>query len=955
MEVQLKMASLLTLSIAAIVVHAILFASIFDIYFTSPIEQGAQPQYYGMDPPAKRLVLFVADGLRADTVFSLNEDGSSPAPFIRKMIEFKGRWGVSHTHVPTESRPGHVALIAGFYEDVSAVTRGWQENPVEFDSLFNQSRHTWSWGSPDILPMFAKGAAAGRVDTFMYDAALEDFADSDPSKLDTWVFERVEEMFEQSKSKPDLASQLQQDGIVFFLHLLGIDTNGHAHRPTSIEVIENLQLVDKGINNIVKLIDSYYGDDKTAFVFTSDHGMTDWGSHGAGLPEETMTPIVCWGAGIKSPRKNSHTDHVYPDGLSERWKLDNYERIDVEQADITALMSTLIGVPIPLNSEGVLPIRYLHYNKAFSAEGLFANVRQLMEQLRVKEERLHSNSLPLMFRPFSKLSLSEMVERRIKVNKLIKEKQHQLAIDLSKHLIEVIKEGVRYYHTYHRVSLFMVMTLGFSGWIACIVLTILQENTKKRQPIHGYGSNDLGVPTVTLALLFLTFLLLFYQSCPILYYFYYMLPIVCWSYVWRRRTLFQRVHLLLKQNPKRMFRVLVAIVFVLFGLELLVLCFFFRRVLSVILLFISLWPYFTELTSAHVKLCVTWSISCLLLAVFPHLPVVGRDANYIFVVLAAVFASLMCLSLLRFPHLGYVLTTPDSGIPKPFHLLVAQCVLLCISAFVPAVTNRFFAQKESIPIIINIFSWFNLLFSLTSIHFGPRSLPGRLLHITLSLYTVFVLLSTSFEALFLLLLCVTLFLWLSMEELLSNKGNKVTSVWESVISFSHPKVVTLFPNEAEQLSLSDTTDDDIRQVFFCIFFGILSFFGTGNIASINTFDPATVYCFLTVFSPFVMGALILWKMVIPFIFVSCVFNTVVSTLKRSLKTNVLLMLIMSDIMGLNFFFLVRDSGSWLEIGMSISHYVIMMTMIIGIILLIGVARLLTGVTVIPRKIEDHIF
>jgi len=51
----------------------------------------------------------------------------------------------------------------------------------------------------------------------------------------------------------------------------------------------------------------------------------------------------------------------------------------------------------------------------------------------------------------------------------------------------------------------------------------------------------------------------------------------------------------------------------------------------------------------------------------------------------------------------------------------------------------------------------------------------------------------------------------------------------------------------------------------------------------------------------------------------------------------------------HFFFLVRDHGSWLEIGLSISHYVIVMAMILFLLLLLVLSKLFTDVTLVRRQ------
>ncbi len=76
---------------------------------------------------------------------------------------------------------------------------GWKENPVEFDSVFNESRYTWSWGSPDILPMFSRGAHGNHVHMETYPAESEDFAGADLKKLDIWVFDKVKVLYHTSQ------------------------------------------------------------------------------------------------------------------------------------------------------------------------------------------------------------------------------------------------------------------------------------------------------------------------------------------------------------------------------------------------------------------------------------------------------------------------------------------------------------------------------------------------------------------------------------------------------------------------------------------------------------------------------------------------------------------------------------------------------------------------------------
>ncbi|CAH7191214.1 Pign [Phodopus roborovskii] len=850
-----------------LLVHFVFFASIFDIYFTSPLVHGMTPQFIPSPPPAKRLVLFVADGLRADAVYELDEDGNSRAPFIRNIIMHEGSWGISHTRVPTESRPGHVALIAGFYEDVSAVAKGWKENPVEFDSLFNESKYTWSWGSPDILPMFAKGASGDHVYTYSYDAQREDFGAHDATKLDTWVFDNVKDFFNAARNNRSLFSKVNEEKIVFFLHLLGIDTNGHAHRPSSREYKDNIKKVDDGVKEIVSIFKHFYGDDgKTAFIFTSDHGMTDWGSHGAGHPSETLTPLVTWGAGIKFPERVSAQQP--DDEFLKEWKLENWKRRDVDQADIAPLMASLIGVPFPLNSVGILPVDYLNNTGLFKAESMLTNAVQILEQFKLDALR--------------------------KARSYIKQEKFDEVVSLCEELIDLALKGLSYYHTYDRFFLGISVAVGFVGWTSYASLLILKSHSNLTRSAGKEAKKPhhlLACSFVAVGVLVACFLLI--QVCPWTYYVYCLLPVPIWYAVLREHQVVQDLAESLLTFPLSRF-VVYLLVFVL-GIEVLVLSFFYRYMLTAGLIVFAGWPFVTQLWTRAKITCLSWALFSLLLAVFPLMPVVGRKPDLSLVMGAGLLVLLLSLAIVT------TLTRRKITLAKEELLVLPlQMLSIVLSMYVVYSTHHSLLKKEGLPLMNQIVSWATLASSLVMPLLSSTALFQRLSSILLSLMSTYLLLSTGYEALFPLVLSCLMFVWVHMEqETLQQPGASCRQKFTSIQFTCNTDIA--------QLRLLNL--DDIRRAFFLVFFLVTAFFGTGNIASINSFDLASVYCFLTVFSPFMMGALMMWKILIPFVLVMCAFEAVQITTQLSSK--------------------------------GISHYVIVMSMTIFLVFLNGLAQLLT--------------
>ena len=189
--------------------------------------------------------------------------------------------------------------------------------------------------------------------------------------------------------------------------------------------------------------------------------------------------------------------------------------------------------------------------------------------------------------------------------------------------------------------------------------------------------------------------------------------------------------------------------------------------------------------------------------------------------------------------------------------------------------------------VIHSLSWIITILSLIPYPVVNYKNNNLISQIFLSGFPLYILLTISYEGIFLIIFYNYLQLWIEIEKMKKIEKNNKFSLFD---------------------------------IFIYSFLIYSSFFSIGGCESINCSLYRLIYYYLS--SPILKYALLSYKIMFPVLLVTSSFFEICKNKNISIFDSLILLIALMGFMSLKFFFEIRESGSFKEIGMSIAIYII---------------------------------
>ena len=500
--------------VIGILLHLIFSYSMLDIFFNFKINYGMTPHSPSLNEneiPSKRVSIIIIDGARLDTLFNLISSGNTP--FLKEVIEKRGIYGISHTKAPTETYPCITALFTGHFYDGAISLKHYFKKSFILDSVFNESRHSWAFGRDiNFLQKNAKNLEFA-------DYPLEEYKVYELNDYE--MFYTSTKLFENATLNETLNNMLNQNKILFVHHLNYSDRIGHVYGPTSKRLKIHFKKLDKRFRQLEQDFNNFYKDNRTTFIITSDHGMDESHNHGDSDPNITRTPFIAWGAAIKHDNYIDEYINKNEFNFTDFAKIIKYE---INQIDIPALISGLLGINFPKNSLGEVPIDILNVSDEIKSKILLGNMRQIYEIYKIENDK---KSKSILYRPFYPLKHIDQ-----KINDILNHLENNdfiSSINKILKLIKAIKEGINYVFNYDKLYLKFIVLFGHILYLIFILLFV-EKRAKNELSDYFFSFHKEKMTYASFGIYFFFIVFLFLKHSPFRYYIYTSFP--CY-FIWR--------------------------------------------------------------------------------------------------------------------------------------------------------------------------------------------------------------------------------------------------------------------------------------------------------------------------------------------------------------------------------------------------------------------------------------